>query len=481
VLQANEGEFHLFLPEEGLEPVQDPIDKGQHTESRAVKSSSVERLTWKLLQNTRLLVTRYLVSAVKRIRIRHSRFQMDRRISRVRNSASISRQLFVGDLSDNGLQWPFESVMLSNACISKQIPLDASLYSSFLSYSLSFGSNDALKKLFAKCRDGKIRVLKISIENEELTPASSLKPINKWQDDYDKMIKPLIVENQPAYILYRLDTKSPDSGYDWLFISWSPDTAPVRQKMLYASTKATLKQEFGTALIKEELHGTVPEDITLDGYHKHKRNDTAPVPLTTAEEELAELKKTTVTTDYNVETRHQTLSGVAFPVTDEAKQAITELGKGIHEYIQLKIELEEEKIHLVTACDVSLDKLPTKVPSDAARYHLYNFKHTHEGDYTESIVFIYSMPGYNCSIKERMLYSSCKAPLLDLIQSLGVTIIKKLEIAAGQELTEEFFQEELHPKISLHQPKFAKPKGPPNRGAKRITKVQELASSGQEH
>lgn len=41
-------------------------------------------------------------------------------------------------------------------------------------------------------------------------------------------------------------------------------------------------------------------------------------------------------------------------------------------------------------------------------------------------VFIYSMPGYSCSIKERMLYSSCKAPLLELIQSLGVTITKKV-------------------------------------------------------
>ncbi|XP_050452878.1 twinfilin isoform X1 [Cataglyphis hispanica] len=305
-----------------------------------------------------------------------------------------------------------------------------------MSHQTGIKANDALKKLFAKCRDGKIRVLKISIENEQLTPVSSSKPINKWQDDYDKMIKPLIVENQPAYILYRLDTKSADSGYDWLFISWSPDTAPVRQKMLYASTKATLKQEFGTSSIKEELHGTVPEDVTLDGYHKHKRNDTVPVPLTTAEEELAELKKTTATTDYSVETRHQTLSGVAFPVTDEAKQAIIELAKGIHEYVQLKIELDEEKIHLVTACDISLDKLSTKIPSDAARYHLYNFKHTHEGDYTESIVFIYSMPGYSCSIKERMLYSSCKAPLLDLIQSLGVTIAKKLEVNSGEELTD---------------------------------------------
>lgn len=123
-------------------------------------------------------------------------------------------------------------------------------------------------------------------------------------------------------------------------------------------------------------------------------------------------------------------------MTDEAKQAITELGKGIHEYVQLKIDLEEEKIHLVMACEISLDKLPTKVPSDSARYHLYNFKHTHEGDYMECIVFIYSMPGYSCSIKERMLYSSCKAPLLELIQSLGVIITKKLEVNSGEELAD---------------------------------------------
>lgn len=38
------------------------------------------------------------------------------------------------------------------------------------------------------------------------------------------------------------------------------------------------------------------------------------------------------------------------------------------------------------------------------------------------------MPGYSCTIKERMLYSSCKAPLLDLIQSLGVSIAKKVSM-----------------------------------------------------
>lgn len=48
----------------------------------------------------------------------------------------------------------------------------------------------------------------------------------------------------------------------------------------------------------------------------------------------------------------------------------------------------------------------------------------------------------------------------------------QLEIDDGKELTEEFLYEEIHPKRNLHRPAFAKPKGPPNRGARRITKSQ---------
>ena len=47
--------------------------------------------------------------------------------------------------------------------------------------------------------------------------------------------------------------------------------------------------------------------------------------------------------------------------------------------------MDEEKIHLVTTGDISINKLASKVPEDSARYHLFNFKHTHEGDYMESV------------------------------------------------------------------------------------------------
>ena len=68
------------------------------------------------------------------------------------------------------------------------------------------------------------------------------------------------------------------------------------------------------------------------------------------------------------------------------------------------------------------------MPKNSARYHFFLFKHKYNGNSLESLIFIYSMPGYVCTIKERMLYSSCKGPLLETAETLGVKIDKKVEI-----------------------------------------------------
>ncbi|GLH07940.1 hypothetical protein R5R35_013055 [Gryllus longicercus] len=341
-----------------------------------------------------------------------------------------------------------------------------------MSHQTGIRANEALRKFFGNCRSGSIRVFKVSIENEELTLSSYKEAVGTWEEDYGAFVHTLIEDEQPSFILFRLDSQN-TSGYEWLFISWSPDSSHVRQKMLYASTKATLKQEFGSGQIKEELYGTIPEEVSLRGFHRYKSAAVEPAPLTHAEEELALLKRTEVSVGMSIDSRQQTLSGVAFPISSQVLEAIRALQSNKVNYVQLKIDLKEEEILLDNVDNIHVNKLVEKVPSDNARYHLFNFKHTHEGDYMESVVFIYSMPGYSCSIKERMLYSSCKGPLLDTIENkLGVAIVKKLEIDSGSELTEDYLQDELHPKKKLHTVKFDKPKGPPNRGAKRITKPQ---------
>lgn len=52
-------------------------------------------------------------------------------------------------------------------------------------------------------------------------------------------------------------------------------------------------------------------------------------------------------------------------------------------------------------------------------------------------VFIYSMPGHNCSIKERMLYSSCLNRLLDEVErDYHLEVAKKVK---SEEIAEDVY------------------------------------------
>jgi twinfilin len=289
-----------------------------------------------------------------------------------------------------------------------------------------------------------------------------------FERDWDKMIQPEIEKDVPCYLLYRLDVKS-ENGYAWMLITWIPDIATIRQKMIYASTKSTLKLEFGGSNLKEEYHATTPEEMTFAGYQKNKLSMAAPTPLTAREEEINELRRTEIKADVSVDSRHQTLGGINCPISEAALQAINDLKRGAYNYLQFHIELDKEEIHITKADNIDVHKLSSQVPTDHARFHIFLFKHSYDGDYLESFVFVYSMPGYNCSVKERMMYSSSKAPFLDTINSLGVDITKRLEIDDASELSEENLIDEIHPKKMLHKQQFAKP-APPSRGPRRLIK-----------
>ncbi|KAL4225804.1 Twinfilin-1 [Mactra antiquata] len=354
-----------------------------------------------------------------------------------------------------------------------------------MSHQTGISASEDLTSFLAKARDGSYRLLKVSIKDEKLELSNSEKVKGTWEDDIlcrkkhfsftVNLVLAQLEEKQPCYIMYRLDSKN-NQGYEWVFIAWSPDFSPIREKMLYAATRSTLKTEFGTGIIKEEIFGTVQEDVCLSGYKKHLVSQSADVPLTAAEEELAHINKTEsdlpdTRTDVHIDSKHQTMKGLSFPISDDAAHRIVDFKEEKVSYVQLKLDISGETIELADSGDVTTKDLPSKVPTESARYHLFAFKHTHEGDFLNSKVFIYSMPGYKCPIKERMLYSSCKGPFISsLEQTLQINFEKKVEIDDANELTEEYLYDEIHPKKNIATMKFEKPKGPARKGPRKLLK-----------
>ena len=48
------------------------------------------------------------------------------------------------------------------------------------------------------------------------------------------------------------------------------------------------------------------------------------------------------------------------------------------------LDLARETVNLAKTGSVEVSDLAAQVPTDAARYHLFWYRHTHEGDFTES-------------------------------------------------------------------------------------------------
>lgn len=62
---------------------------------------------------------------------------------------------------------------------------------------------------------------------EQLNVGSFKKSSRTWDQEFDCFVLPLLEDDVPCYILYRLDSTN-DQGYEWVFMAWSPDCATVR-------------------------------------------------------------------------------------------------------------------------------------------------------------------------------------------------------------------------------------------------------------
>lgn len=127
------------------------------------------------------------------------------------------------------------------------------------------------------------------------------------------------------------------------------------------------------------------EDITLEGYKKHMISAAAPGPLSREEIEREEVKQAQNDVAVGVDSKHQTMSGIRFPMSGAVEAAVSEMRAGRADYAQLSIDVKAETINLEEKGACTLAQLPKKVPSDKPRYHLFVFKHTHEGDYFQSV------------------------------------------------------------------------------------------------
>ena len=132
------------------------------------------------------------------------------------------------------------------------------------------------------------RGLIASIQSEAVVPLHKLS--SSSSDFFSDLpsLTALLSDKQAAYILLRRYQNVPD-GY--VAVTFVPDAAPVRQKMLFASTRLTLVRELGAERFRESLLVTEIKELEKEGWEKHDASGELKAPLTEEEKTLKGVKE----------------------------------------------------------------------------------------------------------------------------------------------------------------------------------------------
>lgn len=261
------------------------------------------------------------------------------------------------------------------------------------------------------------------------------------------------IHPHPLYILLAV-------GDEYAFISFIPDVAHIRDKMLYASTKNTLLQELGGGKINKDLIFAWSEldELTLDHFNASKPKHNNEDVMTLEEKYLKEINSLQ---DLSFSGRKLASmdngTQLLFKIDDDLESSFSSLdSQGLVTFV---IDLGSEHFKLVSSTSVDLSSLISKLETSTPQFAVYSYL-------PGKVALIYTCPS-GSKVKDRMVYASNKQGLVNHLKGLfgekGMVLDKVLDVGDADELELDQLKEEETVTKSASSLRFNKPRGPRRR------------------
>jgi len=270
-----------------------------------------------------------------------------------------------------------------------------------------------------------IRYFIVHIENEVLVKGYAHPKGASLETDWMTIASK--ADNRAGYILVQVEPSK------WLTITFVPAGTKIRDKMVYAATKATLLNHLGYQHFIDELHANDNGELEYAYYVASKK----PVNSLSASEEV----RNVVHKEENEERKfrasmHASHTGgiggyhsVAMPFDQSAKDMVRSLASGQHNFVELAINDAKNGIVGKSGKTVSESQYSQQVNTNEPRYYLIKNQARN--------AFIYCCPGKSPQ-KLRMVYSTAKGSVMTEAKGLGFQVVKAGEISEPSELTGQY-------------------------------------------
>ena len=306
------------------------------------------------------------------------------------------------------------------------------------------------------------------------------------QSDFSSDLSQLASHLSPTaarYVLLKLAPGEPD-GY--AAVTYVPNAALVREKMLFASTRLTLVRELGIERFRETLFATEAAELTAEGWAKHQKHSTQAAPLTQEEEGQAGLREAEAQESGGTTARKGHVGSKLDAITTEdgLEEKLGELmqeGNGglLVQLVSLPsgicsrgddnnkktnnarqyFNLPDETLRVASSTpSVSPAQLASTLSQTDPRFSFYSYPGS-----TTQIVYMYTCPTAS-KVKQRMMYSTSKR-FVQMIaeQKAGVVVAKSLEATEFEDLSEQALAQEFGGDDKAEKKTFSRPKRPGRR------------------
>ena len=282
-----------------------------------------------------------------------------------------------------------------------------------------------------------------------------------------------VAERDPVYLLFREDASESRS---WILVAYVPENSMVKDRMLYSSTRETLKRDLGSTWFAGEYFADGKGELDFGVMKAHLAKDGGSVAPLTREEEMhnAVLKEERS----QGAGENKGLGAIPFQFTPDAETKLDELVKESINTVQLFVDPKSEQVQLKDATTVDVAGLGATLTSNEPRFLVHRFKH---GDAAHIVLFYYCKD--EAPVRQKMIASTCKSTLVNNLEAKGLKVAKSIEIRDGSEITQADLVDQLglgssgagadgdasETPAAVEKPTFTKPSRP-GRGSARLVR-----------
>jgi len=229
-----------------------------------------------------------------------------------------------------------------------------------------------------------------------------------------------------------------------------------------ASSLSTLKNKLGSESINEDTRMSLKSEINYESFQQSKKPVDSRSELELARERLIKLEEeerdsrmiTSPVVEYTniapvtpkvVASPKSSYHSIKIPFTDNATSALNNFNSGSINFVHLKVNDTYEKIDCKSEKQIQTNELNAHIAVDEPGFYIFKYQ-TRNAINPFSNVFIYCCPGKSTP-QIRMVYSTSKPTVSAEIEKCGIRLAKKLEVTDTNDVTPEYIDDELFPKV----------------------------------